>query len=101
MSENVVLANIEKHLCYSHSARFKYGRIHLPVAPECNLGCNYCERRIGGVTYHSYRPAVTDRILTPEEALSEVAQYVGMRDSPWLELRGRGNHPIIPITIPN
>ena len=28
------------------------------------------------MTYHSYRPAVAGRILTPEEALSEVAQYV-------------------------
>ena len=28
------------------------------------------------MTSHSYRPAVTDRILTPEETLSEVAQYV-------------------------
>lgn len=77
MSEDVVLADLEKHPCYSHSAHFKYGRIHLPVAPDCNLGCNYCERRIGGMTYHSYRPAVTDRVLTPEEALSEVARYAG------------------------
>jgi len=76
MSENVELADLEKHPCYSHSAHFRYGRVHLPVAPECNLGCNYCERRIGGMTYHSYRPAVTDRILAPKEALSEVAQYV-------------------------
>jgi len=75
MSGNVVLTNLEKHPCYSHSAHFRYGRIHLPVAPECNLGCNYCDRQIGGVTYH-YRPGVADRILTPREALSEVSQYV-------------------------
>ena len=72
----LVMADLAKHPCYSHSAHFKYGRIHLPVAPECNLGCNYCERQIGRMTYHSYRPGVTDRILTPEEALSKVAQYV-------------------------
>jgi nitrogen fixation protein NifB len=76
MTENTVLADLEKHPCYSHLAHFKYGRIHLPVAPECNLGCNYCERQIGGMTYHSYRPAVADAILTPEEALARVAQYV-------------------------
>ena len=28
------------------------------------------------MTYHTYRPAVTSRILTPKEALSEVAQLV-------------------------
>ena len=76
MSGNNVLVDLERHPCYSHSAHFRYGRIHLPVAPECNLGCNYCERQIGGMSYHSYRPAVAGRILTPEEALSEVAQYV-------------------------
>ena len=76
MSENVALVDLEKHPCYSHSAHFKYGRIHLPVAADCNLGCNYCERQIGGMTYHSYRPAVAERILTPEEALSRVAQCV-------------------------
>lgn len=76
MTGNTVLVDLEKHPCYSHSAHFRYGRIHLPVAPECNLGCNYCERQIGGMTYHSYRPAVADVILTPEEALSEVARYI-------------------------
>jgi nitrogen fixation protein NifB len=29
------------------------------------------------MSYHSYRPAVTDRILIPEEALSEVARHAG------------------------
>ncbi len=76
MGENTMLLDLEKHPCYSHSAHFRYGRIHLPVAPECNLGCNYCERQIGGMTYHSYRPAVAEAIVTPEEALSRVAQYI-------------------------
>ncbi len=75
MTRNTVLVSLEKHPCYSHSAHFRYGRIHLPVAPGCNLGCNYCERQIGGMNYHSYRPAVAEAILTPEEALSRVAQY--------------------------
>ena len=80
MSENVVLADLEKHPCYSHAAHSRYSRIHLPVAPACNLGCNYCERQIGGMSYHSYRPAVTDRILTPKEALAKVAQYMAGAD---------------------
>lgn len=69
-------ARLEKHPCYSHAAHFRYGRIHLPVAPECNLGCNYCERQVGGMTYHNYRPAVADRILTPPEALAAVTQHI-------------------------
>lgn len=99
MSENVVLVNLEKHPCYSPSAHFKYGRIHLPVAPECNLGCNYCERRIGGMTYHGYRPAVTDRILTPGEALSEVTQYVGDASFTVVGIAGPGEPLYNPSTF--
>jgi len=44
------------------------------VARKCNLGCNYCERLVGGASYHAYRPAVCDRIMSPAEALSCVKQ---------------------------
>ena len=67
---------LAKHPCYSHAAHRRYGRIHLPVARHCNLGCNYCERRIGGLTYHTYRPAVASRVLSPEEAVEQVARHL-------------------------
>lgn len=76
MSANTISMIVKKHPCYSDSAHSTHGRIHLPVAPDCNLGCNYCERQIGGMTYHSYRPAATNRIISPKEALLEVAKYV-------------------------
>jgi len=76
MTRSAAVVNLDKHPCYSPSAHFRYGRMHLPVAPDCNLGCNYCEREIGGKTYHSYRPAVADRVLTPEEALRRLDQYL-------------------------
>ena len=53
----------------SEQAHMQHARIHLPVARNCNLGCNYCERLIGGASYHTYRPAVCDRIISPAEAL--------------------------------
>lgn len=67
---------LAQHPCYSHVAHGRYGRIHLPVAERCNLGCNYCERRIGGLTYHAYRPGVAARIVRPEEAVEQVAQHL-------------------------
>jgi len=67
---------LARHPCYSHAAHGRYGRIHLPVAERCNLGCNYCERRIGGLTYHAYRPAVAARLLRPEEAVEQVARHL-------------------------
>lgn len=35
---------IAQHPCYSKEAQHKFGRIHLAVAPECNMQCNYCDR---------------------------------------------------------
>lgn len=49
-SVDMVTTNIEtikeQHPCFSHEAHFKYGRVHLPVAPKCNINCAYCERAL-------------------------------------------------------
>ncbi|MDW7999338.1 MAG: radical SAM protein [Thermodesulfovibrio sp.] len=62
--------DIKRHPCFSESAHGKYGRIHLPVAPICNISCNYCDRRFDCV--NESRPGVSSRILTPKEALERV-----------------------------
>jgi len=67
--------NLEYHPCFSQSAHSRYGRIHLPVARLCNLGCRYCERDAGGRSYHSYRPAVCDRLVSPGEVLELVEKF--------------------------
>jgi nitrogen fixation protein NifB len=40
--------------------------MHLPVAPRCNIGCNYCNRKFDCV--NESRPGVTSEVLTPEAA---------------------------------
>ena len=35
-----------EHPCLSAQAHFRYGRIHLPVAPRCNIRCGYCARSV-------------------------------------------------------
>lgn len=55
-----------RHPCYSFEAHHKYARMHLPVAPQCNISCNYCNRKFDCV--NESRPGVTSKILTPEEA---------------------------------
>ena len=46
-----------KHPCYSFDAHHKYARMHLPVAPACNISCNYCNRRYDCI--NESRPGVT------------------------------------------
>ncbi len=58
--------NLEHHPCFSEGAKHKYGRIHLPVAPKCNMQCNYCNRDFECV--NESRPGVTSTLLTPRQA---------------------------------
>lgn len=58
------------HPCFGgdHS---KAGRIHLPVAPGCNIKCGFCERRFDCA--NESRPGVTSKVLTPDQAVERVA----------------------------
>ena len=60
------LENAGIHPCYSESAHFKIARIHLPVAPKCNIQCGYCKRDLNKV---ENRPGVASSVQSPEEAL--------------------------------
>jgi nitrogen fixation protein NifB len=62
---------VNRHPCFSKHAHFVVGRMHLPVAPKCNLGCRFCDRKVSDC-YHSFRPGVSSKILTPWEALELV-----------------------------
>jgi nitrogen fixation protein NifB len=44
--------------------------MHLPVAPRCNIQCNYCSRKFDCA--NESRPGVTSEILSPEEAVEKV-----------------------------
>ncbi|MCW2277687.1 nitrogenase cofactor biosynthesis protein NifB [Heliophilum fasciatum] len=68
-----LLEKTKKHPCYSAEAHKQYARIHLPVAPKCNIQCNYCNRKFDCV--NESRPGVTSEVLTPELA-KEKFQWV-------------------------
>ena len=56
------------HPCYNCGAG-QFGRIHLPVAPKCNIQCNYCLRKYD--CPNESRPGVTTEVLGPQEALAK------------------------------
>jgi nitrogen fixation protein NifB len=64
--EESVLARIAKHPCYSEEAHHHYARMHVAVAPACNIQCNYCNRKYDCA--NESRPGVVSELLTPEEA---------------------------------
>lgn len=59
-----------RHPCYSEEAHRFYARMHIPVAPACNIQCNYCNRKFDCV--NESRPGVVSEVLTPEQAERKV-----------------------------
>lgn len=62
---------VKKHPCFGGEAHFKYGRLHLPVSPACNIQCKFCKRSFNKC---ENRPGVASGILAPEKALEVVAR---------------------------
>jgi nitrogen fixation protein NifB len=58
--------DMSKHPCFNPGAKGQFGRVHLPVAPQCNIKCNYCNRKYDCV--NESRPGVTSTVLSPEQA---------------------------------
>lgn len=58
--------NRDNHPCFSVHAKETCARVHLPVAPDCNIRCNYCNRKYDCV--NESRPGVTSSVLTPDQA---------------------------------
>ncbi|HET9657558.1 MAG TPA: nitrogenase cofactor biosynthesis protein NifB [Kineosporiaceae bacterium] len=68
-------ARVASHPCYSQEAHRYYARMHVPVAPGCNIQCHYCNRKFDCA--NESRPGVTSALLTPEQALAKVKQVAG------------------------
>ncbi|MDI6885173.1 MAG: nitrogenase cofactor biosynthesis protein NifB [archaeon] len=68
------LRKIQEHPCFSKKACHFFGRMHLPVAPKCNIQCNYCIRKFDCV--NESRPGVTSKVLKPQEALERVREVM-------------------------
>lgn len=60
----------KSHPCFSKEAHHKFGRIHLPVAPTCNIQCRYCIRIYDCA--NESRPGITSKVMTAREAVERV-----------------------------
>ena len=64
---------IQGHPCFGGNHK-KNGRMHLAVAPKCNIKCGYCTRKHDCA--NESRPGVTSRLLTPQEAIEKVREVM-------------------------
>ncbi|MCK8784977.1 nitrogenase cofactor biosynthesis protein NifB [Roseomonas sp. NAR14] len=61
---------VKDHPCYSEEAHHYFARMHVAVAPACNIQCNYCNRKYDCA--NESRPGVVSEKLTPEQAIRKV-----------------------------
>ena len=59
--------NLTNHPCFNDKVRHTFGRVHLPVAPRCNIQCKFCNRKFDCI--NESRPGVTSGVLSPAQAL--------------------------------
>jgi len=60
---------VEDHPCYSEQAHHHYARMHVAVAPACNIQCHYCNRKYDCA--NESRPGVVSELLTPDQAVKK------------------------------
>ncbi len=69
---------IKAHPCFSEEAHHRFGRMHLPVAPACNIQCRYCVRKFDCA--NECRPGITSKVLTPDEAVERTRALIERTD---------------------
>lgn len=65
-----IRAKVHNHPCYSEEAHHHYARMHVAVAPACNIQCHYCNRKYDCA--NESRPGVVSEVLSPEQAVKKV-----------------------------
>jgi nitrogen fixation protein NifB len=76
--------DLNRHPCFSAEVKGSCGRVHLPVAPKCNIKCNYCNRKYDCV--NESRPGVTSAVLSPFQAIRYLEEV--MKKEPRITVAG-------------
>ncbi|RAP46810.1 MAG: nitrogenase molybdenum-iron cofactor biosynthesis protein [Methanosphaera sp. rholeuAM74] len=61
----------KSHPCFNEKIHDKVGRIHIPIAPNCNIQCGFCTRKIND---QEDRPGVSSQIMTVDDAIEHIRQ---------------------------
>lgn len=64
-----IRAKVQNHPCYSEDAHHYFARMHVAVAPACNIQCHYCNRKYDCA--NESRPGVVSELLTPDQAVKK------------------------------
>jgi nitrogen fixation protein NifB len=62
------------HPCFDTESHCTTGRIHLAVAPRCNIQCNFCSRKHDCANEN--RPGVTSKLIKPTDAIELIEHAI-------------------------
>lgn len=57
------------HPCFNEKMHDKVGRAHVPIAPKCNIFCNFCTRDLNN---EEIRPGVASCVMNPDDAIAHI-----------------------------
>lgn len=57
------------HPCFNEKVHDKVGRIHIPIAPKCNIQCGFCTRSLNKT---EDRPGVAAEIMSIDDSLKHI-----------------------------
>ena len=70
MSDNINFSHVTKlHPCFNEKIHDKVGRIHIPIAPKCNIQCGFCTRSLNDT---ENRPGVASEIMSIDNAIEHI-----------------------------
>jgi nitrogen fixation protein NifB len=76
MQHDAFNTSLPSHPCMDDRVHDKIARIHLPVAPKCNIHCLYCERKYSSPKTLTPGPGTAARIISPLEALRKTGAFL-------------------------
>lgn len=80
MTETITIEErTAEHPCFAAHCTGRNARIHLAVAPKCNIQCNYCLRKMDCV--NETRPGVTSKVLTSDQAIARYREAAERLDN--------------------
>ena len=63
------------HPCYNETCIEKAKMMHLPVAPKCNIRCNFCNMQVSSCNLN--QPGISAIVLKPKDVL----EYIKKKDA--------------------
>lgn len=84
------------HPCFNEKVHDKVGRIHIPIAPACNIQCGFCTRDINTT---EDRPGVAAGIMNIEQAMKHIKKTIKKMPISVIGVAGPGDALYNPNTL--